>query len=59
MIIGKPACLRESLHAMSDFDVNVSIVDEWLKIVMKHDVRGQDGHWYAHVGIVCRLHGCA
>ncbi len=59
MIIGKPACLRESIHALSDFDINVSIVDEWVKIVMKHDVRGQGSHWYVHVGIVSWLHGHA
>ncbi len=59
MIVGYPACLWESVHAMLDFDINVSIVDKWVQIIMQHDVRGQDSHWYAHVCIVCWLHGCA
>ncbi len=59
MIVGYPACLWESVHASSDFDINVSIVDEWVQIIMQRDVRGQDGHWDAHVGKVGQLHGCA
>ncbi len=40
MVIGYPTCLWEPIHAMLDFNINVSIVDKWVKIVMYHDVMG-------------------
>jgi len=56
MVVGYPTCLWEPIHAMPDFDINVPIVDKWVKIVMYHDVRGQGGDQDAHVHIIRWFH---
>jgi len=44
---------------MSNFDIDVSIVHQWLELVMLHDIRWDDANWDPHVSIVPWLHGCA
>ena len=57
MVIGNLAHLRESIHAPSDFHIDMAIMDKGMKLVVVHDVWWEDCHGDAHVGIVGRLHG--
>jgi len=55
--MGDLAHLREPIHALSDFHIDMAIVDKGMQLVVVHDVRREDCHWDAHVSVVGRLHG--
>ena len=57
MVIGNASGLGEAVHPFSDFDVDVTVVDEGTEIVLGHDGVGDDGDGDAHVGIVFGFHG--
>ncbi len=59
VFVGDVAGLREAIHVLSDFHIDVSIVDKVVELVVFHDRvgNGQDGD--VHVGIIGQWHGCA
>jgi len=52
LVIGNLAGLWEAIHPTANFDVDMTIVDKWVEIVVLHDVRRKDCNWDVHVGIV-------
>jgi len=59
LVIGNLASLREAIHPTANFNIDMTIVDNGVEIVVLHDVRRKDCNWDAHVGIVGGLHGGA
>jgi hypothetical protein len=49
MGVGQDASLCQSIHALSDFHHNVSIVDERQQFVLIHDAGGNILNWDVHV----------
>jgi len=56
-LIGKFAGLRQAIHALVDFDIDMTLVDERMELVVFNDLVRQDSHGDAHVGIICGQHG--
>jgi len=53
--ISKFASLQQSIHATSYLDINVSLVYQWVQVVVVKDLGRQDCHWDTHVCIVLHL----
>ena len=56
-VVGNASSLFEAGHALSNFDVNVSIREKGEKVVMVNDFLGDEFDWELHVLI--SFHGGA
>lgn len=52
-IVGNFAGLWEAIHAFTNLDVNVAIVDFVREVVLVHDCFGYEVDWDAHVLVLC------
>eukprot|EP00978_Attheya_sp_CCMP212_P021674 scaffold63643_cov24-Attheya_sp.AAC.1 len=47
--VGKDAGLGQAIHAFSDFNNNVAIMDEWGKMVLFHNTFWNVFYWDTHI----------
>jgi len=57
--VGKFASLGQLMHAASYFDIDMSLVYQWTKVVVVNDLRGKDVHRDVHASVVLSQHGGA
>ena len=57
-IIGEASGLGQAVHALSNFDVDMTVVNELGEVILEHDGVGNDTDWDAHVGVVFLVHWC-